>query len=546
MASEATTPEAQGCSDDPALECEVFENQRWKPLVGWTSSMLITDRWSFSDADGRSLDRQQVGLPRGYVWSGPWQLDVTWATKAASGSASEGGRTPMSSPPPGAWKYALNFPARTSMYEGAAVAGLTHFVRWRRWVRSAARTPEPCDAEPGLADSGPRFSSADSIHAAFGHFASGEAGDSVPVYACCPVSFELFNDPVVSASGRTYEREILEWVISHDGHDPITRSDIRGRAVVPDHAMAGIVRAWKHYVSTGDGSALLLPGITDPAELLRSPSHKEVEDAVGGRLDGFWQCRVCTFVNSGLEGECTVCQTPKGDTPLIGLREATAIITGKDHEEGGSAAAASSGADAAASGASAAKQPARPAAAGAAPAAAAAAAAAADAKAQAGGPPPDGSVHEAHPAVVGRRAGGGAPDWLCCPLTGRVFRDPVILPSGYSFEREALFVRWSCSAATMPDGIAGRDPVTGAPVREESVYPHFALKDACDDWRVRSSQWIKRPWSQARGCDSQGETELREAMLREEGGPSEPERTRAASRASQTKRRVDEDGWEVL
>ena len=62
MASEATTPEAQGCSDDPALECEVFENQRWKPLVGWTSSMLITDRWSFSDADGRSLDRQQVGL----------------------------------------------------------------------------------------------------------------------------------------------------------------------------------------------------------------------------------------------------------------------------------------------------------------------------------------------------------------------------------------------------------------------------------------------------------------------------------------------------
>jgi len=119
--------------------------------------------------------------------------------------------------------------------------------------------------------------------------------------------------------------------------------------------------------------------------------------------------------------------------------------------------------------------------------------------------------------------GGDVPDWLCCPLTGHLFRDPVILPSGYSFDREALLVRWRTGASGRARA-KGKDPITVEDIESGDIVPHFALRDACEEWRLR----VK-----TRDFEEE-EAELRSAMVE-------------ADAAASSKSRDDEFGdWELI
>jgi len=63
------------------VEEEVFQNQRYIPVIGWTSAyMLPADRKQFSTSEGgMSSDSfpEVKALPPGWEWDGLWFVDTT-------------------------------------------------------------------------------------------------------------------------------------------------------------------------------------------------------------------------------------------------------------------------------------------------------------------------------------------------------------------------------------------------------------------------------------------------------------------------------------
>ena len=66
------------------------------------------------------------------------------------------------------------------------------------------------------------------------------------------------------------------------------------------------------------------------------------------------------------------------------------------------------------------------------------------------------------------------PDHLICPITLDLIQDPVIAPSGYTYER-----------ADIMDWIAmhNRDPMTRDPLTADQLYPNRALRQAIAYYR---------------------------------------------------------------
>lgn len=66
-----------------------------------------------------------------------------------------------------------------------------------------------------------------------------------------------------------------------------------------------------------------------------------------------------------------------------------------------------------------------------------------------------------------------APEAIIDPLSFNVFHDPVITPSGISYERAVLLQHLRTS---------GTDPLTRQPLLESQVYPNMALRDVAADY----------------------------------------------------------------
>eukprot|EP00252_Welwitschia_mirabilis_P007392 TRINITY_DN1869_c0_g1_i1.p1 TRINITY_DN1869_c0_g1~~TRINITY_DN1869_c0_g1_i1.p1 ORF type:complete len:295 (+),score=34.62 TRINITY_DN1869_c0_g1_i1:205-1089(+) len=62
------------------------------------------------------------------------------------------------------------------------------------------------------------------------------------------------------------------------------------------------------------------------------------------------------------------------------------------------------------------------------------------------------------------------PEHLCCNITLEIFRDPVITPSGITYERAALMEHLR--------KIGNFDPVTREPLQAEQLVPNLAIKEA--------------------------------------------------------------------
>jgi STIP1 family protein 1 len=65
------------------------------------------------------------------------------------------------------------------------------------------------------------------------------------------------------------------------------------------------------------------------------------------------------------------------------------------------------------------------------------------------------------------------PDAFCCKLTFEVFRDPVIAPSGHSYERLAILQHLKISQF---------DPITREPLRPEQLISNVNLRNASHAW----------------------------------------------------------------
>ncbi|XP_074030994.1 tectonin beta-propeller repeat-containing peroxin 23 [Leptinotarsa decemlineata] len=100
-------------------DSRVYENQRWNPVTGYTSTGLPTDRYMWSDVTGKQKrTRDQVKL-----LSSRWQWVSDWMTDFhVPGGVDRDG-----------WQYAVDFPASYH-----ANKQFTDYVRRRRWYRRCA------------------------------------------------------------------------------------------------------------------------------------------------------------------------------------------------------------------------------------------------------------------------------------------------------------------------------------------------------------------------------------------------------------------------
>jgi hypothetical protein len=71
-------------------------------------------------------------------------------------------------------------------------------------------------------------------------------------YLICPITLELFNDPVIAQDGNTYERKaISEWISQH-GKSPITTKSISINHLTPNDVIKDAVQAFKQQNGHSD------------------------------------------------------------------------------------------------------------------------------------------------------------------------------------------------------------------------------------------------------------------------------------------------------
>jgi hypothetical protein len=68
--------------------------------------------------------------------------------------------------------------------------------------------------------------------------------EAVPPHLRCPLTQELFLDPVVIASGHTYERAAIKLYLQASGADPVTKEQLEYDDVVPSLSMQKIAQAY--------------------------------------------------------------------------------------------------------------------------------------------------------------------------------------------------------------------------------------------------------------------------------------------------------------
>ncbi|XP_053971353.1 tectonin beta-propeller repeat-containing protein isoform X1 [Hylaeus volcanicus] len=96
---------------------EIYENERWLPLDGFSGRLLPTDRYNFSNQDGTAdRSRDKVKLPSmAWQWEGDWLIETTLDGQPLDHDG---------------WTYAVDFPATYSTKKQWKSC-----VRRRKWVR---------------------------------------------------------------------------------------------------------------------------------------------------------------------------------------------------------------------------------------------------------------------------------------------------------------------------------------------------------------------------------------------------------------------------
>jgi STIP1 family protein 1 len=69
--------------------------------------------------------------------------------------------------------------------------------------------------------------------------------DDVPPAFCCPISFEIMLDPVLSpASGQTYERAAIEEALTKKQEDPTNRAPLRASQLISNIALRQAIESF--------------------------------------------------------------------------------------------------------------------------------------------------------------------------------------------------------------------------------------------------------------------------------------------------------------
>ncbi len=63
-------------------------------------------------------------------------------------------------------------------------------------------------------------------------------------YLICPITLELFSDPVIAQDGNTYERKAITQWINQYGTSPITKKPLIINQLTPNHTVKDAVKVF--------------------------------------------------------------------------------------------------------------------------------------------------------------------------------------------------------------------------------------------------------------------------------------------------------------
>ncbi|KAM1068090.1 hypothetical protein ACFX2I_000091 [Malus domestica] len=93
---------------------------------------------------------------------------------------------------------------------------------------------------------------------------------SIPHLFKCPISLDLFKDPVILCTGQTYDRSSIEkWLSAGNLTCPVTMQNLHDPSMVPNHTLRHFINQWlqmgnqfdPHYLQTIDSLSSLKRGL---------------------------------------------------------------------------------------------------------------------------------------------------------------------------------------------------------------------------------------------------------------------------------------------
>ncbi|KAE8704007.1 ARM repeat superfamily protein isoform 2 [Hibiscus syriacus] len=152
------------------------------------------------------------------------------------------------------------------------------------------------------------------------------SGILIPPLFLCPLSLELMTDPVIVASGQTYDRtSIQKWLNNGLSICPMTRQTLEHTNLIPNHTVKAMVANWC------DKNNLQLSNNTAKLVSISSPSnHISSQDLTHNDSFHFFANSICSTSRSSLEvgngleklkieissrfsGDCNRCQSREID-----------------------------------------------------------------------------------------------------------------------------------------------------------------------------------------------------------------------------------------
>ena len=110
------------------------------------------------------------------------------------------------------------------------------------------------------------------------------SAEQIPYDYCCPCTFELFVDPVVTADGQTYERRLIQDSIDRGNiTSPITGLALAHTELVENIALRNVIQEWK--TERASKKRVPVPNLVAPASLLRLSKHFQGLDLIREQLD---------------------------------------------------------------------------------------------------------------------------------------------------------------------------------------------------------------------------------------------------------------------
>lgn len=99
---------------------------------------------------------------------------------------------------------------------------------------------------------------------------------TIPPLFRCPISLDLFKDPVTLSTGQTYDRSYIEeWLAAGNLTCPVTMQRLHDPSIIiPNHALRHLIDRW---LDVGDGGSLLSP--------LRESPDQDIPSLVSLRND---------------------------------------------------------------------------------------------------------------------------------------------------------------------------------------------------------------------------------------------------------------------